>query len=171
MLLTIWILLLSLWVPQAPQKLTLPGAVNVTRVDAAVMCGGATTPDAFPEIRRLGFASVINLRREGEKGVDLPAARAAADAAGLRYVHVPVDTANLSNDTVDAFLSAVTNPANQPMYIHCASANRVAALWMIKRVVVDKWDDARASEEAAAIGLTHQGLRQFAEKYIESRDR
>jgi len=169
-MLTTWVLLLSLWIPQAPQKQTLPGAVNVTRVDAAVMCGGATTIEAFPEIRKLGFASIINLRREGEPGVDIPAARAAAGASGLRYVHLPVDTAKLSDETVDAFLAAVTNPANQPMYIHCASANRVAALWMIKRVVVDKWETARAAEEAAAIGLTHPGLKQFAQSYIESRD-
>ena len=28
--------------------------------------------------------------------------------------------------SVDAFLKAVTDTANQPMYIHCGSANRVA---------------------------------------------
>ena len=31
---------------QAPAKVDLPGARNVTRVDATIMCGGATTPEA-----------------------------------------------------------------------------------------------------------------------------
>jgi len=154
---------------QAPEKQTLPGARNVTRVDATVMCGGATTSEAFPEIRKLGFTSVINLRRDGEPGVDIAAARTAAAASGLQYIHVPVDPAQPSDESVDAFLKAVTDRANQPMYIHCGSANRVAALWMIKRVVADKWDLARASDEATAIGLTSPALRKFALEYLESR--
>ena len=40
----------------------------------------------------------------------------------------------------------MTDPANQPAYIHCASANRVGAMWLIKRVVVDGWDVPRATE-------------------------
>jgi uncharacterized protein (TIGR01244 family) len=161
------ILLVSLL--QAPEKQTLPGATNVTRVGATVMCGGATTSEAFPAIKRLGFTSVINLRPDGEPGVDIAAARTAAAAAGLRYVHVPVHPAQPSSESVEAFLKAVTDPANEPMYIHCGSANRVAALWMIKRVVIDNWELARASDEASAIGLTSPGLKKFALDYLESR--
>ena len=36
-----------------------------------------------------------------------------------------------------AFLKAVADPANQPAYIHCGSANRVGAMWFIKRVKLD----------------------------------
>jgi hypothetical protein len=32
-------------IAQEPTKTTLPGAMNVTRVDAVVMCGGATTSE------------------------------------------------------------------------------------------------------------------------------
>jgi hypothetical protein len=55
------------------------------------------------------------------------------------------------------------------MYIHGASANRVGAMWMIKRLVVDGWDVARASDEAAAIGLTSAPLKQFALDYAAKR--
>lgn len=150
---------------QGPSKTTLPGATNVTRVDAAVMCGGATTSDAYPALRKSGFASVINLRQADEPGVDLPGARTAAEAAGLRYVHVPVHRSTPDAASVKAFLDAVTNPANQPMYIHCASANRVGAMWLIKRAVVDGWEIPRATAEAEAIGLTSAPLRQFAVEY------
>ena len=163
------IVLVLLSVVQAPQKQTLPGASNVTRVDASVMCGGHTTPGAFPEIRKLGFKSIVNLRRASEPGVDIPGARAAAAKHGLAYVHIPVDPSKPSTESVDAFLEAVTTASNQPVYIHCGSANRVAALWMIKRVVVDKWDVDRATEEAVAIGLTSPALKKFALEYLDAR--
>ncbi len=160
-------LLVALLIGQAqgPVKTTLPGATNVTRVDSTVMCGGATTPEAFPELKKQGFASVVNLRRESEPGADIPAATAAAKAAGLKYIHIPVDGANPQAASADAFLAAISDKANQPAYIHCASANRVGAMWLIKRVVVDGWDIPRASEEAAAIGLTNATLKQFAIDY------
>ena len=150
---------------QAPAKTTLPGATNVTRVDATVMCGGATSPEAFPELKKQGFVSIINLRRESEAGADIPGATAAASAAGLKYLHIPVDGSNPQPASADAFLAAITDRSNQPVYIHCASANRVGAMWLIKRMVVDGWDEARASQEAALIGLTHPVLKQFALDY------
>jgi uncharacterized protein (TIGR01244 family) len=150
---------------QAPTKTTVPGAVNVTRVDATIACGGATTPEAFPELKKLGFNSIVNLRREQEPGVDIPGAKAAATTAGLKYVHIPVDGANPDPKSVDAFLAAVTDKANQPAYIHCGSANRVGAFWLIKRVVVDGWEIARATEEAVTIGLRSEALKKFAIDY------
>jgi uncharacterized protein (TIGR01244 family) len=153
---------------QAPAKASLPGATNVTRVDAVLMCGGATTNEAFPALKKEGFVSVINLREAGEPGVDIPGARAAAEAAGLKYIHVPVARSTPDNQSVDAFLKAVQEPSNQPMYIHCASANRVAAMWLIKRVVVDGWDITRATDEATQIGLTSAPLKQFAVEYATS---
>lgn len=165
MLITTILLLLSI-AQQPPQKTTLPGATNVTRVDAVLMCGGATTDDAIPALRKDGFVSVINLRQANEAGVDIDRSRAAAEAAGLRYVHVPVRGSALEPASVEAFLAAVQDPANQPMYIHCGTANRVAAMWLIKRVLVDGWDVERATGEATAIGLTSAPLRGFALDYV-----
>lgn len=150
---------------QAPTKTTVPGAVNVTRVDATIACGGATTPEAFSELKKLGFNSIVNLRREQEPGVDIPGAKAAAATAGLKYVHIPVDGANPDPASVQAFLKAVTDKTNQPAYIHCGSANRVGGFWLIKRVVVDGWDIPRATEEAITIGLSSEALKKFAIDY------
>jgi uncharacterized protein (TIGR01244 family) len=162
------LMLSMLLVAQAPQKTTLPGATNVTKVDATVVCGGATTPAAFPELKKLGFKSIVNLRREQEPGADIPGAKTAAAGSGLKYIHIPFDSAKPDPKIADTFIAAVTDKANQPIYIHCASANRVAAMWMIKRVVVDGWEIPRATEEAEAIGLTHEALKKFALDYVET---
>jgi hypothetical protein len=55
------------------------------------------------------------------------------------------------------------------VFIHCGSANRVAALWMAKRLLVDKWTEEKAAAEANAIGLTNQNLRKFALEYVAAR--
>jgi uncharacterized protein (TIGR01244 family) len=151
---------------QAPvgnvSKESIPGIVNFAKVETTVACAGATTPAALVEVKRMGYASVINLRQASEPGVDIDAAAAAAKAAGLNYVHLPFNAASPDPMLVDNFIKAVTDKANQPAFIHCASANRAAALWMVKRIVVDKWDVERASTEAAALGLTNPTLKAFA---------
>ena len=165
------ILMLAAILAQAPEKLTIPGSSNVTRVDATVACAGATSHEAFPQIRKQGYVSVVNLRREQEPGAEIPAARSAASSAGLKFIHIPVDGARPDPAAADTFIKAVTDPANQPVFIHCASANRVAAMWLIKRVVADNWEVARATEEAERIGLTNAGLRQFALDYVATHKR
>lgn len=40
-----------------------PGVQNFSRVDAAVACGGATTPAAIEALKADGVTSVVNLRR------------------------------------------------------------------------------------------------------------
>jgi uncharacterized protein (TIGR01244 family) len=147
-------------------KETLPGISNFARVGTTVACAGATTPESMAEVKRLGFASVINLRQASESGANVEAEEAAAKAAGLRYIHLPFNSAAPDPAVADRFLKIVTEKANEPAFIHCASANRAAALWMIKRVRVDGWDQARAAEEAAALGLSSAGLKQFVSDYL-----
>jgi uncharacterized protein (TIGR01244 family) len=143
-------------------KETVAGVRNFSRLDTTIACAGATTPDALAEIKKMGYASVINLRPATEPGADVEAGAAAAKAAGITYIHLPFNSSAPDPGLVDAFLAAVTSPANQPVFVHCASGNRAAALWMVKRIVVDGWDENRAAEEATALGLTSAALRTFA---------
>ena len=150
-------------------KESVPGIVNFSKVETTVACAGATTPAALAEVKRMGYASVINLRQAGEPGADIDASAAAAKAAGLNFVHIPFNAASPDPMLVDSFIKAVTDKANQPAFIHCASANRAAALWMVKRLVVDKWDVERASTEATALGLTSPALKAFAIEQAQKR--
>jgi protein tyrosine phosphatase (PTP) superfamily phosphohydrolase (DUF442 family) len=65
----------------------------------------------------------------------------------------------------------VTDPANQPAFVHCASGNRAAALWMVKRLLVDGWDADRAASEATALGMSNPALKQFALDYSAAHKR
>ncbi len=152
----------------AQQKMERPGITNYTRVDAVVACGGATDTAALEGLQRDGFKSVINLRLASERGADIEANAARARALGLTYLHIPFNAQTPEPGTVDDFLAAVGNTANQPVYIHCGSANRVGAVWLIKRVLQDKWSVEKATEEARLIGLRSAPLEQFALQYIKT---
>ena len=145
---------------------TVAGVTNFRQVRSTVACAGATTPESMRAVKDMGFVSVVNLRQPTENGANVDAESAAAQTAGLRYIHIPMNGASPDPAVLDRFLEAARTPANHPMFVHCASGNRAAAVWLVKRVLVDRWTVDRASEEAAALGLTSAPLKQFALDYI-----
>src|SRR6185503_9037138 len=163
-------LVVGVAMPAAAQvkKQEMPGIRNYSRVDATVGCGGATDPSAMAGLKKEGYVSVINLRLPTEEGANVEAARAAAQSAGLKYIHLPFNAATPDPKVIDSFLAAVADRSNQPVYIHCGSANRVGGVWMIKRALVDKWPIERALAEGQAIGLNNPALQAFATDYIKS---
>jgi uncharacterized protein (TIGR01244 family) len=141
------------------------GIKNFARVETTVACAGAITSEAMPEIRKMGFVSVINLREAQEPGADVEKHEAAAKAAGLRYYHVPFNGAKPDPKVADQFVRIISSSDAAPAFIHCGSANRASAMWLIKRLVVDRWEVDRAVAEAEALGLTNQALKQWAIEY------
>ena len=115
-----------------------------------------------------GYVSVMNLRQATEPEADIEAGRAAAQAVGLKYIHLPFNSAAPDPKVVDTFLTAVADKANQPVFIHCGSANRVGGLWMIKRALRDGWPIEKAQAEGEAIGLRDAKLTAFATEYIKA---
>ena len=150
------------------QKKEVPGIVNYSRVDATVGCGGRVSPAAMTALKAEGYAAVINLRQASEPEADIDAGRAAAKAAGLNYIHLPFDASAPDTRVVDSFLLAVADKTNQPVFIHCGSANRVGGLWMIKRALRDGWPVEKAQAEAEVIGLRDPKLTAFAAEYIKT---
>jgi uncharacterized protein (TIGR01244 family) len=128
-----------------------PGLTTYWRVDATASTGGSmTAPEqAVAELKRRGIKTVINLAG----GPTAAAEKAAVEAAGLRYLEFPINPQTLDPAPVAPFLKAAADPANQPVFIHSGRGHRAAALWLIKRTVVDKWSMEKAGIEAASVGL------------------
>ena len=159
------IVLATLSLAIAEDRESLPGAKNYTRVDATVACGGATGVEAFPELRARGFAAVVNLREAGEPGADIDGASRAAQAQGLRYLHIPLSSRNPGAGAFDTFLDAMKDPANSPVYIHCASANRVGAA-LIPYFMIDRgMSESDAVDAAMQVGLRNAGLMEWGLDY------
>src|SRR4051812_45054967 len=156
---------------QGVTKQTVPGANNFARLETTVACGGATTPEAVPEIKKLGFKSIINLRLPSEAGANVEAEAAAAKTAGINFYNIPFSGQSPDPKVADQFLQTITEKSNEPAFIHCAAGNRAGAMWMIKRLVVDHWDTDKAFTEATALGLTSPALKQFAIDYAQTHKR
>jgi uncharacterized protein (TIGR01244 family) len=153
------------------KKETVPGITNFARLETTVACAGAVTPSAVAEIKKMGFKAIFNLRLANEQGADIESETAAAKAAGINFVHLPLSGSSPDPNVVDSFLEAITAAGNQPAFIHCASGNRASALWFIKRVIVDKWDTDRAMAEATDLGAMSQTMKTFALHYVQTHKR
>jgi len=170
-------LIAVVWMTAAPMgaqeviKETVPGITNFARIETTVACTGAIKATAVPEIKKYGFASIINLRQASEAGADLEAEAAAAKAVGIRYYSIPFDGSKPDPAVAGKFLDAITTNGSEPAFIHCAGGNRAAAMWLIKRLAVDHWDVERATKEAADLGMTSSALRQFAIDYAQAHKR
>jgi len=149
-------------------KENVPGITNLARVQTTVACAGAVTNSAVANIKQMGFSSIINLRQPTEQGADIDGEAAAAKAAGIKFYNIPFNNAAPDPAVVDKFLQTITQPGNEPAFIHCASGNRAAAMWFVKRVMIDKWDLERAGTEAAGLGLSNQTLKAFMVNYIDT---
>ena len=149
-------------------KETIPGITNLARLETTVACAGAVTPAAVAEIKKMGFKAVFNLRLPTENGNDVEGEAAAAKAAGINFVNLPLSGSMPDAAVADKFLKAIAEPGNQPAFIHCASGNRASAMWFIKRVLLDKWEEDRAMAEASDLGAMSATMKTFALDYVKT---
>ena len=89
---------------------------------------------------------------------------------GLKFIHLPFNPKKPDSGIVAKFVASVSDETNQPVYIYCNTATRVAALWMIARVREDGWEIDAAREETKATAAKPDEAIAFATKYIESNE-
>jgi len=111
-----------------------------------------------------GVRAIVNLRRPSEYNAEEEALK--VKELGLRYFNIPVNGVEPKDEQADEFLKVLADPQNRPIFIHCTTANRVGAFWMIRRVLIDQWSLDTAEAEARKMGLHSQGLLAFPRSYI-----
>ena len=134
------------------------------RVSDRVAIGTQPTPDEVTALAAEGFNGIVNLREEAEFD-DGPVSHAARDS-GMQFIRVPLSSKNPSDPAVEKFLAATDDVSLYPVFIYCASGNRAAALWMVRRVLREGWTLADAEAEADRAGLKSEAMREFARDFI-----
>ncbi len=131
--------------PAAAAAIDIPNARTPVE---GVLAGGQPSVEQFEQAARAGYRTVVNLRAPGEKGSWDGAAKAAE--LGLRYVAIPIAGADgLNAENVRKLADIVGDPQALPAMVHCASGNRVGALFALKAFHVD----GESAEDALAFGL------------------
>ena len=105
--------------------------VTITPVTEGFSVAPQLQPNDLAELARLGFRSVINNRPDGEGGPDQPTGeqmRTAAEAAGLRYAHIPSAPTADDPAVIDKVRSALKE-LPQPVLAFCRSGARSTRLY------------------------------------------
>ena len=103
------------------------------------------------EAKALGITTIINNRPDGEEPSEPQSAEieAAALAAGLSYVAIPVTHAGFSAPQIAAMANALENASGQVL-AYCRSGTRSTLLWALARTQLG--DDKASLETKAARG-------------------
>jgi uncharacterized protein (TIGR01244 family) len=115
-------------------------------------------PDDFAEAAAMGIRTVINNRPDGEAPDQLPdaEARAAAEAHGMAYVHVPVVPGGIFPDHI-ALMKAAIDGHEGPLVAYCRSGTRSCHLWAL--TMAGREDPDRLIEAAARAGYDLHAMR------------
>jgi len=117
-----------------------------------VLVGGQPDEEQLAALRDAGFATVINLRTPEEPGTQEEAARVAE--LGMEYVTVPLaGNEGLNEERARAFAAAL-EAAERPVVVHCASGNRVGAMFALRSFYLEGVDPDQALELGREAGLT-----------------
>ena len=131
------------------------GLLNAHQPLDGVLFGGQPEPGQLEAMARAGFKTVLDLRREvEERGFDEPGY---VEELGLEYVSIPVGSETLQvKETYERFTEILEN-AERPILVHCASGNRVGALyyaWLLEQ--------GEMTRDEALTEARRQGLRSDA---------
>lgn len=117
----------------------------------------------FGELRRLGFRTVINNRPDGEDDSQpgTEAEAAAAKAAGLDYVFIPVTSTSMADDDVRRFGEALA-ASKGPVIAHCRSGARAFYMWVLAgNAEVERLSDDKLVLIASGIGIAPEAARNW----------
>ena len=105
------------------------------------------------EAKALGVALIVNNRPEGESGDQTAGDEiaAAARAAGIDYVAIPVTHAGFSEPQVVAMRAALERAGDAPVLAYCRSGTRSTLLWALAEASAGA-DPAALAEAAAGAG-------------------
>ena len=98
----------------------------------------------YRDLAALGVKTIIDLQKDGpsnEAGL--------VTGAGMKFVRIGMTTSEAPTDAqIAQFFEIVTNPANQPVYVHCAGGrHRTGTMTALYRMTFDGWNAAQAYTE------------------------
>jgi tyrosine-protein phosphatase SIW14 len=118
---------------------------NFGRIDPTYYRGGQPRGGDYKDLASLGVKTVINLTSDDSDARE----KAMVEGVGMHYVqiamttHEPPTAAQLAE-----FLKVVTEPANQPVFVHCVGGrHRTGVMTAAYRMSHDGWSSDRAFAE------------------------
>jgi uncharacterized protein (TIGR01244 family) len=130
-----------------------PGIPNFHQVNDHIFRGAQPAAQGWASLAKMGVKVVIDLRRDHEDGHSTAAEAQAVEAAGMRYVNIPMAGIVAPSDAdIHKVLDIFNGP--DPVFVHCKlGKDRTGTVIACYRISHDQWRNRQAMEEARAIGL------------------
>lgn len=142
---------------------------NAREPETNILTCGHINHECLEKIRAAGFRTVVNLCPPSE--YDASEESRIAHALGLDYVNIPIaGPQDLNAKATEALDAVLTNPQRRPALIHCASGNRVGALFAVHARRKRGLDVKEALAHGERAGLSSPMLRQAVRALLESAD-
>jgi tyrosine-protein phosphatase SIW14 len=117
---------------------------NFGKVNDTYFRGSQPKGSDFRDLAAIGVKTVIDLQ------VDGPSNEAGnVTAAGMKFFRIGMTTTKAPTDAqITQFFEIVNNPANQPVYVHCAGGrHRTGTMTALYRMTFNGWTPAQAYSE------------------------
>ncbi len=124
-----------------PCDTCLPGVVNFAKLDGVLWRGAQPTAEGFRALERAGARTIVSFRHDHD---DRPLLKGTT----LRYLRIPSRAWRAKEPALAQFLKVLQDPANHPVYIHCAQGrDRTGYNAAAYRLVVQGWTAEAALRE------------------------
>jgi tyrosine-protein phosphatase SIW14 len=118
---------------------------NFGQVSSVLYRGSQPQGRDYADLKTLGVKTIVNLTSDDAD----PNERSMAEAAGIAYVQIPmtVHTPPTSAQLAQ-FLALVSDPASQPVYVHCVGGrHRTGVMTAAYRMADEGWNADQAFKE------------------------
>ncbi|MGE3520794.1 MAG: tyrosine-protein phosphatase [Vicinamibacterales bacterium] len=118
---------------------------NFGQVNANYYRGEQPNGRDYTDLAALGVRTVIDLQADGDNLDE----EQLVEAAGMAFYRIPMTTrVPPTADQLAQFRRIVNDPAQQPVYVHCAGGkHRTGVMTAVYRIEQDGWTAAQAYEE------------------------
>lgn len=131
--------------------MTTPESIhNWYRLDTRITTSGQPTEAQLACLPALGISHVINLGLHSSEHA-LADEAASVAALGMRYIHIPVDFKNPTEQDFTQFCAAIESVPDAPVHVHCIANYRVSAFFYRYRREVQGMDEAQAARDLEAV--------------------
>ena len=122
------------------------------KIDDRTLVSPQITVEDVATAQSLGVGLIVNNRPEGESDDQTPGddIAAAAAAAGIAYVAIPVTHAGFSLNQVTALEAALKAAGDVPVLAYCRSGTRSTLLWALTKARGGASPDELAAKAAGA---------------------
>ncbi len=141
------------------------GLANFGRVSSTLMRGAQPDERGIENLKRLGVATIVNLRMPDD---EWPGEAAAARRNGIGYVNVPLRGLSAPTDAEVAHVLSLLAESPPPVFVHCEhGADRTGTIVACYRMRHDGWSVAQALGEARRYGLSEWqfGMKRYLRAY------